>query len=721
MTTSAHVDRRSFIRVTAIAGGGILIGSYAREAHAAIAASTEGAGAASEFSPNAFIRITSDNKITIMAKNPEAGQGVKQSLPMIIAEELDADWATVTVEQALSDKSRYGIQFAGGSLSTPMNWDDLRRAGAAGRVMLVAAAAKAWGVPESECVTRNSAVTHTKTGRKLTYGKLAAGASALTPPDLKTVPLKDPKDYHLLGKRIPGVDNKAIVTGKPLYGIDVVVPGMQYAVFEKCAVFGGKVVSANLDRIKSMPGVKHAFVVEGGPALDGLLSGVAIVADSWWNARTARAALQVKWDEGATASQGSDWLARRAGELSRAPSEKTIRKDGDPDAAFRDAAKVVESAYFYPFISHATLEPQNCTASVKDGRCEIWAPTQTPQSGSPLVAKTLGIPESDIIVHMTRIGGGFGRRLKNDYMVEAAWISKVAGVPVKLLWTREDDMRHDHYRQAGFHYLKGGVDANGRVVAWRNHVILEGMSAGEFPARFIPNYSHETSALPHGIPTGALRAPGSNGIAFVIQSFIDELATAAGKDPLQFRIDLMSQPLPKTDADRFDPDRMKGVLELVREKSGWGKRTLPKGTGVGVACHFSHRGYFAEVVEATVSPNGAVKVNKAWVAGDIGSVITNMSGAENQVQGAAIDGVSAALGQEITIDNGRTVQGNFDAYPLLRMPASFPVDVHFRITPNSPTGLGEPALPPVIPALCNAIFMATGKRIRSLPIANQLA
>ena len=721
MTTTVNVDRRSFLRVAAIAGGGILIGTYASSAHAAMAGTAGLPDPDTIFSPNAFIKITSDGKITIVAKNPEEGQGVKQSLPMIICEELDVDWSQVTIEQALSDQAKYGVQFAGGSLSTPMNWDDLRRVGAAGRAMLVAAAAKTWGVPESECTTAHATVTHTKSGRKLTYAKLAATAATLTPPDLKTVPLKDPKDYRLLGKRIAGVDNKSIFTGKPLFGIDVVVPGMLHAVFEKCAVFGGKVVSANLEKIKAMPGVKHAFIVEGGTALDGLLSGVAIVADSWWNAKTARNALQVKWDEGATAAQSSDWLARRAGELSRLPSEKTVRKDGDPDTAFMGATKVVEAAYFYPFISHATLEPQNCTASVKDGKAEIWAPTQMPQPGRALVSRTLGIPESDIIIHMTRIGGGFGRRLKNDYMVEAAWISGVAGAPVKLLWTREDDMRHDHYRQAGFHYLKGGVDATGRVVAWRNHVILEGMGAGEFPARFIPNYSHETSALPHGIPTGALRAPGSNGIAFVIQSFIDELANAAGKDPLQFRIDLMSQPLPATQADRFDADRMKGVLELVREKSGWGKRTLPKGTGMGVACHFSHRGYFAEVVEASVNVSGEVKVNRVWVAGDIGSVITNMSGAENQCQGAAIDGISAALGQEITIDNGRVVQGNFDAYPLLRMPQSFPVEVSFKTTANPPTGLGEPALPPVIPALCNAIFAATGKRIRSLPIGNQLA
>jgi isoquinoline 1-oxidoreductase beta subunit len=718
MSTSLQSDRRSFLQALAIVGGGVMFGMHASDAEAG-----ETAPGAAPFAPNAFIRITADNRITLIAKNPEEGQGVKQSLPMIICEELDADWSQVTVEQALSDESKYGRQFAGGSLSTPMNYDNHRRLGAAARAMLVAAAAKTWNVPEAELTTARAQVSHNPSGRRATYGQLAATAAALPVPDLATVTLKDPKTFRLLGKRIPGVDNRKIVTGKPLFGIDVMVPGMLHAVFEKSPVFGAKVVSANLATIRRQPGVKHVFVVEGvGAELDGLMPGVAIVADTWYNAKTAREKLQVKWADHPTAKQSTEWFAQTAKELSAKPADRVVRKNGDVDAAFALAAKVVEAEYFYPFISHATLEPQNCTAHFKDGKLEIWAPTQMPQPGRELVSRTMGIAPADITIHLTRIGGGFGRRLKNDYMVEAAWIAREVGVPVKLVWTREDDMRHGHYRPAGFHFLKGAVDASGKVVAWRNRVAVEPyMRIGEFPGRFIANYLLETSTLAHGIPTGALRAPGSNGIAFAIQSFIDELAHAAGKDPLQFRLDLLTPAVPAVEGDAFNAERMRGVLELVRDKSGWGTRVLAKGRGLGVAFHFSHRGYFAEVVEASVSARGAVKVHKAWVAGDVGSQITNLSGAENQCQGSCIDGVSSALGQEITITDGRAVQGNFDTYPLLRMARAFPVEVHFRTTDNPPTGLGEPALPPVIPALCNAIFAATGKRIRSLPIGDQLA
>ena len=717
MTTSAPVNRRAFLQVTAIAGGGFMLASFVRSAHAA----TLERFASGDFEPNAFIRISSSGTITIIAKNPEAGQGVKQSLPMIIAEELDVDWSQVTVEQALSEESKYGVQFAGGSLSTPMNFDTHRQMGAAARAMLVAAAAKEWSVDAGECTTAHGMVLHAKSSRTLAYARLAAAAATMPVPDLKTVPLKDPKAFTLLGTRVPGVDNTAIVTGKPLFGIDVMVPGMLHAVFEKCPVFGGKVASANLEHVRRLPGVKKAFVVDGGTALDGLMPGVAIVADTWYNAKVARQSLQVKWDEGATAQQGSEWFTQRAKELLQKPAEKTVRKDGDVAAALAGAARTVEASYFYPFISHATLEPQNCTAQFSDGKLEIWAPTQTPQSGRDLVAKTMGIAGANITIHQIRIGGGFGRRLKNDYMVEAAWIAREAGAPVKVLWTREDDMRHDHYRQLGYYHLTGGVDAAGRLVAWQQHAILENVRAGEFPARYVANYLAETSALPHGIPTGALRAPGSNGIAFVMQSFIDELAHAAGKDPLQVRLDLLTPAVPALPADTFDAARMRGVLERVRDMSAWGAKASSAGRGKGVAFHFSHRGYFAEVVDASVNAKGDVTVHTVWVAGDIGHTITNLSGAENQCQGACIDGVSAALGQEITIVNGRVRQGNFDAYPLLRMARAFPVEVQFVRSANPPTGLGEPALPPVIPALCNAIFAATGKRIRQLPIGTQLA
>jgi isoquinoline 1-oxidoreductase beta subunit len=506
-------------------------------------------------------------------------------------------------------------------------------------------------------------------------------------------------------------------------------------------VFGGTLVSANLDAVKAMPGVVDAFVLKGdenfvastGP-LDRLVDGVAIVADNWWLAEQARAKLEVEWDEGMAARDSDARFAAEAAKLSQQTPAATIVKAGNVDEALGDAAQVLEAEYAYPFLAHVTLEPQNCTASYANGKCEVWAPTQNPENNRKLIAVTLGMDPQDITVHMTRSGGGFGRRGSSDYAVESAAISKQAGVPIKLLWNRADDIAHDFYRPAGFHYFKAGLDDHGKLIAFRDHFVTLGTAeapqssayAGpdEFPSRFVENMEFGASFIQTGVPTGPLRAPESNGLAFAFQSFLDELAHAAGADPLQFRLDMLGEPrILDSHDDRygeqpdFDTGRMRGVLELVREKSGWDQRhSLPEGTAMGTAFYYSHMGYFAEVVQATVAANGQVKVDKVWVAGDIGSQIINPTGAENQVQGAVIDGISQALALQVNIENGRAKQSNFHDYTIMRINQTPKIEVHFRRTDNPPTGLGEPALPPVIPALCNAIYAACGERVRSLPI-----
>ncbi|MDQ2774147.1 MAG: molybdopterin-dependent oxidoreductase [Acidobacteriota bacterium] len=741
------LSRRSFLHVTALAGGGMLLGTYLEPKGFAQQPAQQ-----APLEPNTFIRIAADGTVTLISRNPEIGQGIKTMLPMLIAEELEVDWKSVKVEQADYDP-KYGLQSTGGSRAASNNFVPMQQVGAAGRQMLIAAAAKKWNVPENECYAKQGRVYHRTTDRSFGYGELAAMAATMPAPDLKGMKLKDANAYSIIGQWTPGVDVPDIVSGKPIFGIDFTMPGMLFAAYQKCPVFGGKVVSANLDEIKKLPGVRHAFVVDHavdvGPVMKGdpgLEPGIAIVADTWWQAQSARKKLEVKWDEGPAADQSSEAFAKQAQELSQQTPQRTLKTDGDVEEAFKSGAKVVEGAYTYPFISHAPLEPRNCSAHFKDGKLDIWSTTQQPARGHQLTAKILGIPESGIAVHLLRAGGSFGRGLTNDYMVEVGYIAKTIGVPVKLVWSREDDMTHDYYRPGGFHFLKGAVDNSGALVAWRNHFVSYGegetyspsasISPTEFPSGFVPNFAMYSSVMPLRLKTGALRAPGANSQCFVMQSFIDELAHAAGKDPVQFRLELLAQPgrqmvkgaaKPKVENEpaptraaaqpqSYDVARMRGVLENVAEKSGWGKRSLPKGTAMGVAFHYSFQGYFAHVAEVTVTANKAVKVNKLWVCGDVGSQIINPSGAEAQVQGAVVDGLSELMFQEITLERGRVVQTNYNQHQLLRIRNAPPVEVHFVKTGHAPTGLGEPALPPVIPAVCNAIFAATGQRIRSIPL-----
>ncbi|SFD21359.1 xanthine dehydrogenase family protein molybdopterin-binding subunit [Massilia yuzhufengensis] len=739
MSAPLSASRRGFLRTSAVTGAFML----GMSADGALAATARAAGSPSpDFVPNAFIRIGRDGRVTLISKQPEIGQGIKTSLPMVIAEELEVAWKDVRVVQGDLDTALYGPQGAGGSSSTPNNYENFHRLGATARTMLVQAAANAWKVPAAECTAANGAVIHGPSKRRLGYGALAEAASKLPVPDPAQVVLKDPATFTLLGTRVGGVDNAAIVAGRPLFGIDVRLPGMLYAVYAKCPVFGGKPVSANLDAVKAMPGVKDAFLIEGTANLNGLRPGVAIVATSTWAALRARRSLEVVWDEGEGAGHSWAGFSAQAQAASKKAGAATVRKDGDVPAALAGAAKVVEAAYSYPFISHASMEPQNCTALFKpeDGSLELWAPTQNPGAGQALVTTTFGIPKEKITLHIIRSGGGFGRRLSSDFIVEATAIARKVAAPVKLTWTREDDLQHDHFRPGGFHFLRGGVDAAGKAVAWHNHfvsfanrverdgksVLAAGsggsLAADEFPGRWLANCQVEQTNLECRIPMGPWRAPGSCVFAWVLHSFIDELAHAAGRDPLAFRMELLGdRDLVPASTERglpYDVKRMRNVLREVAERAGWGKKTFPRGQGQGIAFHFSHRGYVAQVAEVTVSRDGKLKVDRVVVAADVGAQIVNLSGAENQVEGSVIDGLSTMMFPELTLDKGRIVQSNFHDYGLLRMPDTpTKIETHFIKTANPVTGLGEPALPPLAPAVCNAIFAATGKRVRQLPLS----
>ena len=717
--TSFQPSRRFVLMAGVAAGGGLVLGlSTSAEAAASTAIGD-------------YITIHPDNTVTILAKNPEVGQGIKTMLPMLIAEELDVDWAQVKIETAPSDEKRFGAQFAGGSMSTPMNWEGMRKAGAAGRAMLLAAAAAQLKVPVDSLTTSKGQVIHKASGKKLTYGSLAGAAAKLPAPDLNTVKLKDAKDYTIIGKAKGGIDSARVLKGEPVFGIDKTLPGMKYAVYVKAPVYGAKLKSANFDAVKAMPGITDVFALDGVGDFHGLRPGVAIVAKSWWYAKAAREALNPVWDDAHGAPHDSGAYAEKAKAL--LAGKGTVSKNtGDVDAAFAKAAKVVEATYEVPFLPHAPMEPQNCTAQpTADGGMEIWAPTQLPNAGKGLVAGTIGVPADKVIVHMLRCGGGFGRRLENDYMAEAAAIAKKLNAPVKVVWTREDDLAYDYFRPGAYQIVRAGLDASGATTAYHTHAVTFGQDGK--PAQgaategyafqgLAPNYRHEQALIDTIIPTGYLRAPVSNGMAFVHESFWDEIAFAAGKDPIASRLEVLEAHLndPRPSDNRgnqstYNPARAKAVLEQVAQRSGWGKTKLPKGVGMGVATYFCHLGHFAEVAKVKVENDGSWKVLKVWVVGDVGSTIINPSGARNQVEGSVIDGIGE-LSQAITFDKGRAREVNFDAVPMIRMSQAPQIDVHFHLSDFAPTGLGEPALPPILPAVTNAIFAACGARIRSLPL-----
>lgn len=738
--SQTSMDRRSFVGLSILTGGGLLLGLYAGNTSAQPAEVGQPTEASiGEFSPNVFLRIAADGTVTIVAHKPDMGQGVMTSIPMILAEELDVDWQTVKLDIGRADRA-FGNQLSGGSTSVPNSYNSMRQIGATARAMLVTAAAQTWGVPESELATSAGTVMHAASVRTAGYGELVAKARTLPVPPADTVRLKDPKDFKLLGTRVGGYQNPDIVTGKPLFGIDQKVPGMLYAVYQKCPVFGGKVVSANLDKIKTLPGVKDAFVLEGTANLVGLMPGVAIVADSTWAAISARRQLEVQWDEGDHANDSSAEFVKQAAELGAKPDGMSVvRNDGDTAAALAGAAKVIEATYAYPIIAHACLEPMNTLAHVQGDHAELWSPTQDPGNSARAASGATGIPADKIKVNVMRMGGAFGRRWFNGFAAEAAAISQKAGAPVKLTWTREDDLRHDEYRPGGFHHFKGGIDAAGKLIAWQNHYVTfgvmgrgrggggeslqaamgGGLDGGQFPGRFVPNFRTVQSLLDCKIPFGPWRCPGNNAFGFAIQGFIDELAHAAGKDPVQFRVELLNTPpLPNGGGGRgggFNAERARGVLQLAAEKAGWGRK-FERGQGAGIAFHFSHQGYVAYVAEVTVSKTGALKLDRIVAAVDVGRQIVNLSGAEAQIQGSIIDALGAAWFQEAVLEKGRMARSNFADYPMIRMPDTpAEIEIHFLRSDNNPTGLGEPGVPPLAPAVANAVFAAIGKRIREFP------
>ncbi len=720
--------RRDFVQVSATAAGGLLV---AVSVPAGLRRAFAAGGPPASSALGAFIEIAADGSVTIASKNPEIGQGVKTSLPMLVAEELDIPWERVRVVQAGLD-ARYGDQGAGGSTSVSENWNGLRKAGATARHLLIAAAAARWGVEPSACQAESGTVVHPATGAGSPMVRWRSRLRVLQPP--AEVALKDASRYRLIGTRVAGVDNGAIVTGRATYGIDSRVPGMLHA----CVLhppFGHRLAAVDTSRAERVPGVRRVVRIEPLPSPLHLRQGIAVLADTTWAAMQGQRALQATWEP--VAGPPIDSEALRAAMLRgiEQPGE-ALRNDGDVPAALAAAVRTVEATYEVPLLAHAPMEPMNCLADVRADRAEVWGPMQDPDGVRALAARVTGLEPKTIAVHMTRAGGGFGRRLMSDYGAEAAFLSKAAGRPVQVLWTREEDFSQDFYRPCGIHRLRAAVDAAGRITAWEHRLanpsryayakndrppVSSEMYAEDFPVGCLPNVRLAYTHVDSGIPGGAWRSTLHSSNAFAVQSFVDELAHTLGRDPLELRLELLGAPRALEYKGHggpvFDTGRLAGVLRLAAERAGW-STSLPAGRARGIAGHFTFGSYAAHVVEVARTASG-IRVDRIVVAIDCGQVV-NLSGAEAQAQGGVYDGLGAALHGEITVEQGRVRQTNFDGYQLLRMNEAPRVEVHFVPSAAPPSGLGEPPVPPVAPALANALFALTGKRLRRLPLGAQL-
>lgn len=673
------------------------------------------------FDINAYIKIDVDGNVTILSPNPEIGQNVKTAMPLIVAEELDVDWEDVTVEQAPLDTVKYNRQLAGGSQSIRHGWNSLRMAGATARYLLVAAAAKKWGVNANDLKTENGTITNTKTGSTITYGEVANDAVSVPVPE--EVPLKDPKDFKLIGKYIKNVDGKEIVTGKPLFGLDFTREGTTIAMIKHPPAFGMKLKSFDAAEVKSMPGIKDVFTINTSinepqwSDVNAFNELIVVTGESTWQVMKAKKALKVEWETTGDLENSRDHVQKLREAISDRSGE-VVRKDGNPDSVSETAARVVERTYTAPFLAHNTLEPMNFFADVSGNRAELIGPIQTPEQLRGSASQLLGIPESNITVDMTRMGGGFGRRLYGNFGLEAAAISKHIGGPVKLIYTREDDMTQGTYRPAYAINYKASLDENGQLLSFQAKgagIPSSPLFANRYPAGTVDHYSSENVSVETNITTGAWRAPRSNFTAGAEQSFIDELAEAAGKDPIEFRLELFDRAIkdPVGEDNDYDPERYAGVLKLVRDKSNWGE-DMP-GVFRGVAAYYCHNSYVAQVVDL-VKEGDSIRIKKVWCAVDCG-IVVNREGAINQVEGGIVDGLGHAMYSQMTFENGTPDQDNFNDYRLIRnMEAPAEIEAFFVESDIHPTGLGEPTLPPVMGALANALYKANGKRYYNQPL-----